>query len=354
MSGHRRTVTSMMCVLGAAVWWTGCGAVYPEPSEQAVLDFLRNARLHGRLRVCWPAGQAYVERVFRADAALRQVLTAAAPLQTVDALWPWEDPRWREKFPPKPPPTLADEVRDVAGSLSHATAPAEPGQPESAAAPALDALATAIEQVPDGLALDTPELKAEFVRRVWDALAVDGVPLREHVAQIEALGDLQQRFNDRIAACSDRYDPAATGLTFPDEICQGEVAALYDELAAALQAREEAFLAHAAAQMAHVYARLATVDKQKQRDEYLLLDNTREYFTRILREGWLKRLDDRIRAARHLLAQHESGHRKLPAAHAAFVQNELERLSARYAALSGRVQAILAPPPTAPRKTPAD
>jgi hypothetical protein len=344
MNARGRIATLMMSVLSAAALWTGCGQVYPEPSEQAVLDFLRNARLNGRLRVCWPAGQAYVESVMRADAALRNGLTAAAPIQTVDALWPPEDPRWRDKFKPEAVESPARGSHDAEGGPPTATAATEPSRRESASAQALDALASVIEQIPVGLTLDTPESKAAFVRNIWDALAVDGVPLRDHVVQIEALGDLQSRLNERISTCCDRFDRAAAGLAFANEGCQSEVSALYDELAAVLHAREEAFLEHAAAQMAGVHARLATVDKQKQRDEYLLLDNTREYFGRILREGWLKRLDDRIRAARRQLAEHESGRQPLAAAEAAFVKSELERLAERYATLSKRVQAILSPP----------
>lgn len=330
MNVRGRSVRLASGLLAAAVL-AGCGPVYPEPSAEAVLRSIRNARLHGRLRVCWPEGQAYVEKVMKADAALRAALNAVAPVQTVDALWAREDPRWRAKFPPRPP-GQADARADT------------PGPAGTAVAGALDSLAAAIKLTPDGLALDTLESHDAFVRDVWAALAVDGVPLRQHVAQAEALGDLLRRLETRVASCCASYALEAGGLTFSDEACQRDVDALYDELADALRRREDAFLRHAAERMQDVQTRLARIDKQKQRDEYLWLDNTREYFDNVLRDGWLKSLDDRIRAAeRQLAAQRAQPSAADPAA-AKFLEGELVRLKERHATLSQRVSAIMTPP----------
>jgi hypothetical protein len=332
MSGRVPTVLLVSGLVGAALV-AGCQRAYPEASADAVLRFLRNARLNGRLRVCWPAGQAYVEKVMRADAALRDALAAVAPIQTFDALWSREDPQWRAKFEQKPAETPADETQGMT------TGPAGTGVSQ-----ALDALAAAIEQVPAGIALDTPNQKDAFVQKVWEALAVEGVPLRGHVAQIEALGDLHKRLEDRIASCCQSFAADASGLTFSDEACQHDVDALYGELAAALRVREEAFLKYAAEQMAQVHARIGKVNKQKQRDEYLELDNIREYFDGVLRDGWLKRLDDRIRAADRKLAAHQAGTKLLAPAEAKFLPDELARMKERYATLSQRVHALLTSP----------
>ncbi len=335
MNVRGRSVRLASGLLAAAVL-AGCGPVYPEPSAEAVLRSIRNARLHGRLRVCWPEGQAYVEKVMKADAALRAALNTVAPVQTVDALWAREDPRWRAKFPPRPP-----------GQADGAHA-GTPGPAGTAVAGALDSLAAAIELTPDRLALGTLESHDAFVRGVWDALAVDGVPLREHVAQTEALGDLLRRLEERVAACRASYAPGAGGLTFSDEACQRDVDALYDELAGALRRREDAFLRYAAERMKDVQARLGRIDKQKQRDEYLWLDNTREYFDNVLRDGWLKGLDDRIRAAERQLAAQPAQPSAADPAAAKFLEGELVRLKERHATLSQRVSAIMTPPTASP------
>jgi len=323
MTGRPWPALMMVGSLVMAV--TGCQRSYPQPSAEAVLNFLQNARLHGRLRVCWPAGQEYVERVMRADAALREALRQWAPIQTVDDLWARDDPRWRSE-------------RQVAtGSPGAEPAP-------TAVAAALDALSAAVAQLPQGLPLTGTDSPAAFVDRVWQALAIDGQPLRDYVAELEALGRLQIRLRTRIVECAAHFDTNAAGLSYQDDNCRSQVDALYDELAAALRAREQRILEYAAGRMAAVYARINQVDKQKQRDEYLLLDNTREYFDNLFRDGWLKRLDDRIRAAHQKLAAHRSGKLTLLASEAAFLERELERLKHRYAALSQQVEATLKAP----------
>ncbi len=303
----------------------GCQRAYPQPSAEALLSFLQNARLHGRLRVCWPTGQAYVEKVMRADAALHKALRDCAPIQTVDDLWSRDDPRWQTGLD-------AGRSADSGGAAG------------AAVSAALNALAVAITSLPADLPPTSAATGATFVEQVWQALAVDGRPLSEYVAEVQELGQLQTQLRMQVTQCAASFDMNTGGLAFTDENCQRAVDSLYDKLAALLDAREERLLEYAAAQMAGVHARINRVNKQRQRDEYLLLDNTREYFDNLLRDGWLKRLDDRIRAANHRLTAHRTGKAKLAANEAAFLEREVERLKQRYESLSQRVEAALRAP----------
>ena len=268
----------------------------------------------------------------KADAALQKALATPISVSSIVMLWPQDDPQWREEFK-----SAADETASPTDQRE--------SQPTTALNPdaALATLAEAVAQVPTGLALDTAEAREAFTRKVWGALAVDSVPLKEHVEQMKALGAAEQQLREKVAACAGAFADEVSGLRFTDEACQREVDALYEEWRAQLAAQQEVFLQYAREQMAHVPERIGQVDKQKQREEYLYLDNTREYFDRVLREGWLKHLDDRIRQVQRKLAQHEAGEERLADAEVSFLRRNLERLEDGCAKLLKQVDAILPP-----------
>jgi hypothetical protein len=315
---YRNSPVSLGLLAGLTLL-AGCEQHYPQPDGEALLRFVKNARLNGKLRVVWPDGMRYLEQVMQADAQLRrQLLAAAGPVNAAVMLWPKDDPRWRDvdALRPAPEPTTDDDP---------AAAPAAPFQN------AYDELAAAVGALPAGLAPADARSTA-FSERVWEALAVDGLPLREYVDRLAAIADRRARLHNRIAKCQDSFDPEAAGLTFGDPECQRKTDALYDELARALAAHREAFYQYARDHMAEVQRRIDQVDKQREREEYLLLDNTREYFKNTL-DGWLKEYKNRTREIEQALENHASGQQKLAPPVAAFYERRITELEQERAAL---------------------
>lgn len=92
---NRRTMLGLGLGLLLLVATTaGCA---PEPSEQAVLSYLSNARVHGEVQRAWPAGQEYVDKVLKIDAELQKELAPLGAVASAESLWPKDDPRWRDQ-----------------------------------------------------------------------------------------------------------------------------------------------------------------------------------------------------------------------------------------------------------------
>lgn len=312
----------------------GCERYYPEPDGEALIRFVKNARLNGKLRVVWPAGMTYLETLMKADAALHaQILEAAGPVNAAIMLWPKDDPRWRDVDTLPPEGTLISDD-------APATAPAAPFQG------AYDELIAATAALPSGLPESDVTGQPAFSQRVQEALAVDGRPLRDYVDRIANLADLRARLHNRIAQCQQSFDPEATGLTFRDPDCQQATSALYDELDAALTSHRMAFRAFARARLADVLARIDTLDKKRDREEYLLLDNTREYFKRTF-ESWLKEYKYESLLADDKLTKDQREAEKPPAdPTAAYYWRQLEQLEKDRIALKAFATEIGALKPT--------
>lgn len=278
----RKSLVAVSLLVVPLTLLAGCEQYHPQPDAEALIRFVANARLNGKLRVVWPEGMDYLENVMKADAELRaKLLEAAGPVNAAVMLWPKDDPRWRDVDSLSPAPqTVSDDAPT--------TAPAAPFQTE------YDELVAAVEALPADLAERAGTSTTALSERVQEALAVDGVPLRDYVDHMARLADLRARLHSRIGACRESFAEEATGLAFDDAECARQVSALYDELAQALAAHREGFREFAVQRMEAVDARIGEVDKQREREEYLLLDNTREYVKDTI-EGWLKEHKNRIR-----------------------------------------------------------
>lgn len=245
-------VTIVLASAIAAIVGAG-GCSPPPPSEDAVLYYLRNARVHGGVRRAWPAGQAYVDKVLKADAVLRKKLNLLRPLGDPLALWPDTDQRWQDKDA-------------VARRLEELAALAEEHRAEREAA--FRALSEAVEKLPEGLPFAAPQEQAAFLDKVWTALAVDGVPLPEHMRRLEALLPPHIVLFQKVSAAVERVDPNRLGLAFEDAARQADILGKYAAVKAAAENGQEAWLRYAEEHWNTLAARLKSVDKHAQRWEY--------------------------------------------------------------------------------------
>lgn|GEM_PF-1600971 len=256
------TVLSV-CLVG------GCQPKQP-PSEDAILYYLRNARLlhfrtgrsDGKVRRLWPEGQEYVNAVLKADAELQNKLKPLRELDDVVSLWASEDPRWRdEKGIHEQLKTLIEHVK---GHKSEREA-------------RLVKLGEVIEQTPVDLKLTVSRVR--FVARVWEALAIDGVDLREGaiITRLEESAAARLRLCRAIEAHLGDFDPDRTGLRFKDASYQQEIDRHYNAVHELLLEHRDAFLRYAENLLVVIEPRLKTIDKRQEKYEYEYLTNRRAY-----------------------------------------------------------------------------
>jgi hypothetical protein len=265
----------------ACVGLTGCEGVYPKPSEDAVYNFLANARLHGKMRVCWKEGQEYAVAVTKADAALQGELDPLRALLTYDASWDRDDPRWA----------------DAAGVKEHAEELAKlANEGAKARAKYLADLRAALDKLPAGLSWANDAAKDAFKQRLWTALDLDGEPLEHAVRRLEDLLAARLRLFEKAVACAgSRTDAAEDALTYGDADCQREMNELFAAYRTQVEAERERFFTQAKARLAEIAPVLKTIDKQKEREKYNLLDNEKTDFRTRL-EAMQKALRELIKA----------------------------------------------------------
>jgi DNA repair exonuclease SbcCD ATPase subunit len=250
----------------------GCSP--PPPSEDAILYYIRNARVRGPVRRAWLAGQKYLDAIMKHDAALQQELRPLTAVTTPESLWPKSDPRWQDRG------ALETQVKDLENLL------ALTGGGKEARDRELRDLQQAVEAVPAGLTFDTPERKAAFGGNVWDALAVRHVPLTEYVADLEAA----------VQARLDLYRTVLFAATDFDAGRQAILDQQYDAFAQRLRAARETYLARADQDMVADAKALATINKRQQRLQYEALTNESKYLRDEL-EALAKRLSTQAEQA---------------------------------------------------------
>ena len=81
---------------------------------------------------------------------------------------------------------------------------------------AFDALAAALEKLPQGLAFADDAARDEYVARLWQALAVEGQPLKEHMHCLEELAAARLQVFETAGECSESVDKSADELRFTD------------------------------------------------------------------------------------------------------------------------------------------
>ncbi len=263
MARHALRWFLIACAAMPVVAIFGCSP--PPPSEDAVLYYLRNARVRGPVRRAWPEGQAYLDQIMKHDAALRKEVNKLTAVTTVESLWSADDQRWQSKS------AIEEQIGDLEKLLD------SNGEHREACRKDLDAIGTAVEAVPAGLSLDDPTAKAAFVGRVWEALYVRHVPLRDHVENVEATVRMRLELYSAVLSAAGDFDSAQAGLKFTDAERQAAVDQQYGAFAQCLRSNRETFIAQAEQDMVAAAQKLQSVDKKRQRVNYELLNNERKY-----------------------------------------------------------------------------
>lgn len=300
----------------------GCENAYPEPSQDAVYYFVANARLGGKMRVCWPEGQAYAVGITKASAELQKELNKIRELMSYAAQWPKDDPRWRD----------AQAVEEHAEELARLASEGADARQKT-----LKALGEAVDQLPEGLTFDDEPAQAAFKQRLWEALAVDS----DDIAYLEGFLNMRLRLFEKVREYGESLDASASDLRFADVSHQGEVDTLYDAFATHVAAERERFFDYASERMAEIRPAIREIDKQEERDEYTLLDNKRSHFVNTI-EGIQRGLRELIKAQEEKLAQCEKA--KTPKqTEITFHKNRIERLKTELAHVAQRGKAITKP-----------
>jgi hypothetical protein len=327
----RLWAVACVAMVGATIF--GCSP--PPPSEDAILYYLRNARVRGPVRRAWPAGQKYLDAIMKHDAALQQELRQLTGVTTRESLWPKSDPRWQDRS------ALETQVKD----LEKLVAPT--GSVKEARDRELRALQQAVEAVPAGLTFETLERKAAFVSKVWDALAVRHVPLIEYVADLEATVQARLDLYRAVLLAADDFDPARPGLWFKDAGRQATLDQQYDAFAQRLRAARETYLARAEQDLLADAKALATINKRQQRWEYEVLSNESKYLRDEL-EALAKRLSTQAEQAANELQKSQTQLKQANAeqkprleAEVAFLRQRAEELDAEAKAVRKHFEGIL-------------
>ena len=311
-----------LAVLAVTALLAGCDSAYPEPSEDAVYYFVANARLGGKMRVCWPAGQAYAVGITKAHAELQKELGKIRELMSYEAEWPKDDPRWHD----------AQAVEEHAEELARLA-----GEGADARRKGLKALGEALDKLPEGLTFNNEQAKEAFKQRLWEALAVDS----DDISYLEEFLDTRLRLFEKVREHGESLDASAADLRFTDASHQAEVGALHDAFTERVAAERECFFDYASQRMAEIRPIIEKIDKQKERDEYTLLDNERSYFRDTI-ERIQRGLRELTKAEEEKLAECEKARTPKPT-EIAFHKHRIERLKAELAHVAERGNAITKP-----------
>jgi hypothetical protein len=149
------------------------------------------------------------------------------------------------------------------------------------------------------------------------------------------------RLFEKAAACAEFRNKTAEDLTYDDEACQREMNDLLATCRKQVQTERERFFELAKSRVAEIAPVLKTIDKQKEREKYNLLDNEKTYYRTRL-ESMQKELRELIKAAgeevKKLKKTEPADSPKLKR-----LADEIAAREARLAELSDRSKAILNP-----------
>lgn len=313
----------------------------PDPSADAILYYLRSARVHGKVRRCWPAGQQYVDAVLKADAALMREYGQLAEWLSPESLWHTDDPQWRSR----------DALRERADVLREVIEGHRPLREQY-----LRDLSEAVGNVPPDLGFDSAA-RQQFVDAVWDALKILGRDWHESLADAEAAARMHLDLIEAVMACAGSFDPQGQGLAFTDSACQKRVADLYSRLRTTLDAFRGNLLDYAEAVLAETDRALENLDKRRQRNLYDFLTDRRRYLRDLVRQqpkaifSLMQKKQEELKALRKRLKEGAASDRAVLEARAAFLERYVAWLGERRAALKERTDAILAADEAAAART---
>ncbi len=228
----RQRLSLFVTVLALAGALTGCRPELPADSD-AILYYLRNARVQGEVKRAWPEGQKYVDDVLRADAKLQRELNALLAWQNVDTLWDPADPRWQD------PNAVAGQMSELTKLL---------GEGHTKRQELLDGLQKTIAEVPPSLNL-AGDRQATFIEQVWQALGLPGPGLdadvRQSLTGLEEAPQAHQRLLKLVQESAAKPDPQAKTLAFDDPARRQQFTQAYGDVQALLQQRRAEFVRRA-------------------------------------------------------------------------------------------------------------
>lgn len=322
------TITRLSVALAgiaAVATLVGCDSSYPQPSEDAVYYFVANTRANGKTRVCWPEGQKYALAIAAADVTLRSKLDELHHLVGYEADWAPDDPRWRDEA------AIAVEI-EALQKLAGEGAEERKG--------ALGDLRAAVDaDLPKGLNFADQAARDAFRNRLWDELNLEDETLEEHIARYEKVLDTRLRLLSKsreiLAAAARADDKEKSEL----EALHAETHAVFEQWYEIVRTERERYFEQAAACMREISPVIAKLDKQKQREDYNLLDNQRECVKREL-ERMKRGLHELIRAEQAKIKKCKRADKIAPTV-IEFHERQLKRFENELNGLEERTQAIL-------------
>ncbi len=327
MNGKRLIPVLAIALLAQLGLNGGCRPELPADKE-AVLRYLRAARINGEVRRLWPEGQAYVDAVLKADADLTKTYASLLAYADVRQLWSRDNPQWCD----------ADAVQKKADELAVA---AETGGVERMSA--RRALEDAIRKVPPGLNL-TGDAKREFVEQVRGALAVDDLALRDFITQLENRAKALLIVYGTAAPHADTLVIEESRPRFSSAELQARFDRSYDTARDSLEAGLEHTLRCCEQEMIAYAKRIGGLEGAEQqyvRDRY---KHYRDRATRLIRElrNERARAQKVEKAAEKRVRRASDDTRAAAEAALAFTKREVERLDGRITTLQQRVNDMLA------------
>lgn len=309
---------TLLLVLGAAVAVSATAGCRPQlaPTEDGILYYVRNARLHGEVRRLWPAGQAYIDAVLKSDAKLRDALAPLLQLREPESLWSTDDPRWQD---PEEVGAQVSEMQTLTdeGSAKRRTA--------------LSALREAVEAVPASLNL-SEDAEAAFADRVWGVLALADararVELREAIPALEETLRARLDLYRMVQGAAGSPDTKGTEAGGPDRASHPAIERPHGDIEAALRENQASFIAHAASVLAEQAAAAPDRFAREHRNA------ERAYYRKGL-EKIPKNLQNLIERTKKRLAGEESSSARK------YLEQRVERLTAKLEGLRTRVELIL-------------
>lgn len=169
---HRNWKSLNTAIVGMLVAATLLGCSQREPDAEELSRYFKNARVDGKVRMQWPAGQEYANAVLAADADYRKTLEEWLAAYNGEYLWSGDAAEWFNKFDVQARlKTLDEMLSDQAAEKREK---------------ALAALQAAIEDVPEGL-FDDPQKEQAFIASVWDGLEYHHMDIRHLADEIEPI-----------------------------------------------------------------------------------------------------------------------------------------------------------------------
>jgi hypothetical protein len=325
--GRLSFVALFLCGLSA-----GCRPKL-EPDEDAVLSYLRNARVGGEVRRVWPEGQRYIDSLLAVDAKLLKAIGQLEPFGLAESLWHRDDPRWRdEKLLAGRIEKLVELLREEKSETKENKDPAHEKKPPGKAdrAELLAQWSKAIGEAPAGLS--DPATTA----RVEEALALEGMyrgmSIREAISTLEAFAGAHLALLQAVAAVGDGFDPDGEGLALAEGTDGAEIDRMYRDLSARLSQRLDAFIQYGEAQL--LGAQRVEGAERGIREYH----GARRAFFRKQLESLAKQYQ--IREDRLVEKQEDKG---LPPAEREFLIRQADEIKAMRTSIKQRVDAILNP-----------